>query len=93
MKRALLPIALFALLTYCLPLVSLFVPALASGDEAGASSVPESAQTNQSPAAQFLAPEAEQEPGATGSADSEVISPLRTFWVSISVMLPREPET
>lgn len=73
MKRALLPIALFALLTYCLPLVSLFVPALASGDEAGASSAPESARTNQSPAAQFLAPEAEQEPGATGSADSEVI--------------------
>ena len=67
MKRALLPIALFALLTYCLPLVSLFVPALASGDEAGASSAPESAQTNQSPAAQFLAPEAEQEPGATGT--------------------------
>lgn len=26
-------------------------------------------------------------------ADSEVISPLRTFWVSISVMMPREPET
>ena len=73
MKRALLPIALFALLTYCLPLVSLFVPALASGDEAGASSAPESARTDQSPAAQFLAPEAEQEPGATGSADSEVI--------------------
>ena len=73
MKRALLPIALFALLTYCLPLVSLFVPALASGDEAGASSAPESARTNQSPAAQFLAPEAEQEPEATGSADSEVI--------------------
>lgn len=73
MKRALLPIALFALLAYCLPLVSLFVPALASGGEAGASSAPESAQTNQSPAAQFLAPEAEQEPGATGSADSEVI--------------------
>lgn len=73
MKRALLPIALFALLAYCLPLVSLFVPALASGDEAGASSAPESARTNQSPAAQFLAPEAEQEPEATGSADSEVI--------------------
>ena len=29
MKRALLPIALFALLTYCLPLVSLLVPVLA----------------------------------------------------------------
>ena len=31
MKRALLPIALFALLTYCLPLVSLLVPVLADG--------------------------------------------------------------
>ena len=37
MKRALLPIALFALLTYCLPLVSLLVPALAAGEGAGPS--------------------------------------------------------
>ena len=34
MKRALLPIALFALLTYCLPLVSLLVPVRASGESA-----------------------------------------------------------
>lgn len=27
------------------------------------------------------------------SAVSEVISPLRTFWVSISVMVPRDPVT
>ena len=33
MKRALLPIALFALLTYCLPLVSLLVPVLADGGQ------------------------------------------------------------
>ena len=31
MKRALLPIALFALLTYCLPLASLLAPAPAGG--------------------------------------------------------------
>ena len=78
MKRALLPIALFALLTYCLPLVSLLVPVLADGGAGQSAPAAEDAggEEGQSPAAQFLAPAAsgqeEQQP-AGSAADSEVI--------------------
>lgn len=78
MKRALLPIALFALLTYCLPLVSLLVPVLADGGAGQSAPAAEEAGGGEgrSPAAQFLAPAAsgqeEQQP-AGSAADSEVI--------------------
>lgn len=75
MKRALLPIALFALLTYCLPLASLLAPAPAGGAQS-APAAEGADEAGQSPAAQFLAPAAsgreEQQP-AGSAADSEVI--------------------
>ena len=77
MKRALLPIALFALLAYCLPLVSLLVPALADAAPGQSAPAPEAAgEESQSPAAQFLAPAAsgqEAQQPAGSAADSEVI--------------------
>ena len=76
MKRALLPIALFALLTYCLPLVSLLVPVLADGGQSAPAAEEAGGEKGRSPAAQFLAPAAsgqeEQQP-AGSAADSEVI--------------------
>ena len=57
MKRALLPIALFALLTYCLPLASLLAPAGGGGQSAPAAEGADE-EEGQSPAAQFLAPAA-----------------------------------
>ena len=76
MKRALLPIALFALLTYCLPLVSLLVPVLADGGQSAPAAEEAGGEEGRSPAAQFLAPAAsgqeEQQP-AGSAADSEVI--------------------
>lgn len=73
MKRALLPIALFALLTYCLPLVCLLVPAAAAG--LGQADPPAAQSESQSPAAQFLLPSASGQPEqpAGGAEDSEVI--------------------
>lgn len=76
MKRALLPIALFALLTYCLPLVSLLVPVRASGESADPPAASADPEAGQSPAAQFLAPADPDETGqqpADAEADSEVI--------------------
>ena len=55
MKRALLPIALFALLTYCLPLVSLLVPVLADGSfDQSVPAASGAEEEGRSPAAQFL---------------------------------------
>ena len=98
MKRALLPIALFALLTYCLPLVSLLVPVLADGGAGQSAPAAEEAGGGEgrSPAAQFLAPAAsgqeEQQP-AGSAADSEVIRlcdpkvPFRTGVLKHSPMI------
>ena len=75
MKRALLPIALFALLTYCLPLASLLAPAPAGGAQSAPAAEGADEEEGQSPAAQFLAPATsgrEQQP-AGSAADSEVI--------------------
>lgn len=75
MKRALLPIALFALLTYCLPLASLLAPASAGGAQSAPAAEGADEEEGQSPAAQFLAPATsgrEQQP-AGSAADSEVI--------------------
>ena len=76
MKRALLPIALFALLTYCLPLVSLLVPVLADGGQSAPAAEEAGGGEGRSPAAQFLAPAAsgqEERQPAASAADSEVI--------------------
>ena len=76
MKRALLPIALFALLTYCLPLVSLLVPVLADGSfDQSAPAASGAEEEGRSPAAQFLLPSAsgETQQPAGNAADSEVI--------------------